>query len=183
MRGFCNSLNNSLGDISNVGNTTYNSVEKLLKYYIDNGYLPDVKTILLSGTVFASSTYSTTHSASNAFDYDISATWLPTTGSGKSDYIGLSLKKQYTIKKATIETNGGGSGISPYVVLQGSNDNSKWDDISSRVALVSTKSNYEIVSTSENAYQYVRLYFKPTICVDGGSGNCMPIRYVKIYGV
>lgn len=31
-----------LGDVLSVGNETYNSVEKILKYYIDNGYLPDI---------------------------------------------------------------------------------------------------------------------------------------------
>ena len=35
-------LNERLGDISSIGNETYNSVEKILRYYIDNGFLPDV---------------------------------------------------------------------------------------------------------------------------------------------
>ena len=177
-----NQLNSSLGDISNVGNSTYNSVEKLLKYYIDNGYLPDVNMILLTGTVFASSTYSASFSPDNAFNYDSSSGWLPAAGSEKTDYIGLTLEKQYTIKKATLELSGSGSSISPYVVLQGSNDNSTWNNISSSIALVSTKKNYEIISTSEIAYKYVRLYFNPTICVSGSSQECMTVITIKFYG-
>ena len=35
-------INNSLGDISTVINDEYTNIASLLKYYIANGYLPDV---------------------------------------------------------------------------------------------------------------------------------------------
>lgn len=95
---FFNHLNDSLGDISNIGNDTYNSFEKILQYYIDNGYLPDINSVALvpkmtsntspSGQVVVSdSSYAT--NAYKVFDGDTTTatTWYPATNGGTPNTI------------------------------------------------------------------------------------------------
>ena len=115
----CVLLNNSIGDISNVGNTTYNSVEKILQYYIDNGYLPDLKSMALipvmtsntapSGVASAISEYSTSpayFAFRNLYDNTSSSeAWMANDSKGTSHsnlWLMYKFPKAVTVKKFRI---------------------------------------------------------------------------------
>lgn len=138
-----NEINSSLGDISNVGNTNYNSVEKILQYYIDNGYLPDLKSMALipvmtsntkpSGVVSAISEYSTGpayYAFRNLYDdTSNSECWIANDSVGTSHsnlWLMYKFPKAVTVKKFRIRfvyTN------AVNYKIQGSNNGSTFTDL------------------------------------------------------
>lgn len=130
-------LNNSLGDISNIGNDTYNSVEKLLQYYIDKGYLPDINSIALipimtsdntpSGICYASYLMSGRKAfwAFNGLEPNFStgANYWHSESSGK--YIQYTFQDAKTINKVKLKgTKYGQNGNYTITVLCGSSESS-----------------------------------------------------------
>lgn len=89
-------LNSNLGNISTIGNTTYNSVEKLLQYYIDNGYLPDLKLLPFipimnsnttpSGIASCLTQYSTGYEAWRSLNNSVNSTCMISGSSGYFQY-------------------------------------------------------------------------------------------------
>lgn len=183
-------LNSSIGDISNVGNTTYNSVEKILKYYIDNGYLPDLKSMALipvmtsntqpSGVVSAISEYSASpayYAFRNLYD-DTSNTecWQADDSMGTSHsnlWLMYKFPKAVTVKKFRIR----------YVYttavnykIQGSNNGSTFTDLG---AFTTIRGEEQLQNT--NSYLYYRLFITSQTCdspnVRGGN-----VRDLQLYG-
>ena len=174
-------INNSIGDISNVGNSTYNSVEKLLKYYIDNGYLPDINSLPLiptmtsntapSGVASASGVVSTVYDAYKAFDDNASTWWNGNGGAGQ--WLQYKFTKKVCVKKltATNEQNTNKMGV---FKLQGSNDGSSFTDIAT-INAKDTKSITQNIANT-NYYQYYRVY-----CVSDTSD--FSLNSLQLYGI
>ena len=183
-------VNSSLGDISNVGNTTYNSVEKILQYYIDNGYLPDLKSMALipvmtsnttpSGVASAISEYSNTP-AYFAFrnlydDTSNSECWQANDSKGTSHsnlWLMYKFPKAVTVKKFRIRFVYTSS-IS--YKIQGSNDGSTFTDLGTFTTVRGTE---QLQNT--NSYLYYRLFITSQTCSSSNvrGGN---VRDLQLYG-
>lgn len=186
------SINSSLGDISNVGNTNYNSVEKILQYYIDNGYLPDLKSIPLIPVMTSNTTPSGVASAiSERSDYaqpayyafrnlyddtSTSECWQAddTVGTSHSNlWLMYKFPKTVTVKKFRI-----------YFVyaaavsykIQGSNDGSTFTDLGTFTTVRGTEQ-----LQNNNSYLYYRLYItSQTMNSPNVRGGC--VRDLQLYG-
>ena len=183
-------LSSSIGDISNVGNTTYNSVEKILQYYIDNGYLPDLKSMALipvmtsnttpSGVVSAISEYSISpayYAFRNLYD-DTTNTecWQANDSKGTSHsnlWLMYKFPEAVTVKKFRIR----------YVYtsavnykIQGSNDGNTFVDLGTFTTITGEE---QIQNT--NAYLYYRLLITTqTTSSPNVFGGC--VRDLQLYG-
>ena len=183
-------VNSSLGDISNVGNTTYNSVEKILQYYIDNGYLPDLKSMALipvmtsnttpSGVASAISELSITpayYAFRNLYD-DTTNTecWQANDSKGTSHsnlWLMYKFPEAVTVKKFRIY----------YVYttavnykIQGSNDGNTFVDLGTFTTI---RGEEQIQNT--NAYLYYRLLITTqTTSSPNVHGGC--VRDLQLYG-
>ena len=183
-------LNSSLGDISNVGNTTYNSVEKILQYYIDNGYLPDLQSMALipvmtsnttpSGVASAISELSITpayYAFRNLYD-DTTNTecWQANDSKGTSHsnlWLMYKFPEAVTVKKFRIY----------YVYttavnykIQGSNDGNTFVDLGTFTTI---RGEEQIQNT--NAYLYYRLLITTqTTSSSKVNGGC--VRDLQLYG-
>lgn len=184
------SVNNSIGDISNVGNTTYNSVEKILQYYIDNGYLPDLKGMALipvmtsntkpSGVASAISERNTApayYAFRNLYDNTSSSEGWGANDSKGTNHSNLWLMykfpKAVTVKKFRI-----------YFVytanvnykIQGSNNGSEFTDLGTFTTVRGTE-----LLQNTNSYLYYRLFITSQTCstanVTGGN-----VRDLQLYG-
>lgn len=190
VQGAVDELNSSLGDISNIGNTTYNSVEKILKYYIDNGYLPDLKSMALipvmtsntkpSGVVSAISEYSTGpayYAFRNLYDdTSNSDCWQANDSMGTSHsnlWLMYKFPKAVTVKKFRIRF------VYTTAVnykIQGSNDGSTFTDLGAFTTIDGTK---ELQNT--NSYLYYRLFItSQTTSSPNVRGGC--VRDLQLYG-
>lgn len=182
-------LNSSLGDISNVGNTTYNSVEKILQYYIDNGYLPDLKSMALipvmtsnttpSGVVSAISELST-NPAYFAFrnlydDTSNSGAWHANDSAGTSHsniWLMYKFPKAVTAKKFRIWF------VYTSAVtfkIQGSNNGSTFTDLGT---FTTVKGEASLNNT--NAYLYYRLFITSQTLSTSTNGGA--VRDLQLYG-
>ena len=191
-----NSLNNSIGDISNVGNSTYNSVEKLLKYYIDNNYLPDVNDIALvpimksnntpSGNCyFSCGEYSTDRAAYKAFDDNMNT---HATSIGTNDFpvrlvYDFGVNKKVRVKKASYtNTESGGYG---YAVngaeIQGSNDGTNWNTLGIFNIPASESNNKVINCSGDIPYRYICLMQPSKNNTNSGKGS-MSLSELQFYG-
>ena len=182
----------SLGDISNVGNTTYNSVEKILQYYIDNGYLPDLKSMALIPVMTSNTTPSGVASAiSERSDYaqpayyafrnlygdtSNSECWQANDSMGTSHsnlWLMYKFPKAVTVKKFRIRF--------VYMTavnykIQGSNDGSTFTDLGTFTTIDGTKE-----LQNNKSYLYYRLFITSQTCstpnVRGGN-----VRDLQLYG-
>ena len=127
------------------------------------------------GETICSSEFSSTYAAWKAFDVDNSSCWV-STETGSTDiniYIGYkftipTLVKRFRVNTEQVPLNG---------ILQGSYDNSKWDDIS----------NFDIQSSGINdvdinnskSYLYYRLYIKNQTHSTDRAGQ---IKSLQFYG-
>lgn len=189
VQGAVDELNSSLGDISNIGNTTYNSVEKILQYYIDNGYLPDLKSMALipvmtsntkpSGVASAISELST-NPAYFAFrnlysDTSSSAAWHANDTSGTSHsnlWLMYKFPKAVTAKKFRIWF------VYTSAVtfkIQGSNDGSTFTDLGT---FTTVKGEESLNNTK--AYLYYRLFITSQTCSSSTYGGA--VRDLQLYG-
>lgn len=183
-------LNSSLGDISNVGNTTYNSVEKILQYYIDNGYLPDLKSMALipvmtsnttpSGVASAISEYSTGpayYAFRNLYDdTSNSECWQANDSVGTSHsnlWLMYKFPKAVTVNKFRIRfvyTN------AVNYKIQGSNNGSTFTDLGTFTTIDGTKA-----LQNTNSYLYYRLFITSQTCSSQNvRGGC--VRDLQLYG-
>ena len=190
------SVNNSIGDISNVGNSTYNSVEKLLKYYIDNNYLPDVNDIALvpimtsnntpSGNCyFSCGEYSTDRGAYKAFDNNVNT---HATSIGTNDFpvrlvYDFGANKKVRVKKASYtNTESGGHG---YAVngaeIQGSNDGTNWNTLGIFNIPASESNNMVINCSGDIPYRYICLMQPSKNNTNSGKG-AMSLTELQFYG-
>lgn len=183
-------LNSSLGDISNIGNTTYNSVEKILQYYIDNGYLPDLKSMALipvmtsnttpSGVASAISEYSNSpayYAFRNLYD-DTTNTecWMANDSKGTSHsnlWLMYKFPEAVTVKKFRIRY------VNTSAVnykIQGSNDGNTFVDLGTFTTI---RGEEQIQNT--NAYLYYRLLITTqTTSSPNVYGGC--VRDLQLYG-
>lgn len=183
-------INSSLGDISNIGNTTYNSVEKILQYYIDNGYLPDLKSIALipvmtsnttpSGVASAISEYSNCpayYAFRNLYDDTSSSeSWQANDSIGTSHsnlWLMYKFPKAVTVKKFRI------SFVYTTAVnykIQGSNDGSTFTDLGTFTTMRGTE-----VLQNTNSYLYYRLFIISQTSINSNMrGGC--VRDLQLYG-
>lgn len=154
-------LNDSLGDISNIGNDTYNSFEKLLRYYIDRGYLPDVKNAPLipimtsntepSGVASASSIFNTVYDAYMAYSSNTEKGWCPNVNT--DSWLMYEFENPVSVSKGYFK-NTGPTSIS--FILQGSNNGSQFTDIVT-VSVASNSENTTPFDTTQ-PYKYYRWY-------------------------
>lgn len=166
-------LNSNLGDISNVGNDTYNSVEKLLQYYIDNGYLPDINSIALipvmtsnttpSGVAFAYSEFYPAYKAFNNTNTGVQENWAMQGDGTNKAYIGYKFDSAKTVKRLYIQNrNESNSRAVKQFILQGTNDSSYssgWVDITTCNITDSTQNHETIFNiNNENDYIAYRLF-------------------------
>lgn len=185
-------INSSLGDISNIGNTTYNSVEKILQYYINNGYLPDLKSMALIPVMTSNTTPSGVASAiSERSDYaqpayyafrnlyddtSNSECWQANDSIGTSHsnlWLMYKFPKAVTVKKFRIRF------VYTTAVnykIQGSNDGSTFTDLGTFTTTDGTKA-----LQNTNSYLYYRLFITSQTCytpnVRGGN-----VRDLQLYG-
>lgn len=186
-------IDESLGDISKVGNSTYNSFEKLLQYYVDNGYLPDVNLLPLIPAMTSNTTPS-----GECFASKVSATWYPYyafdgTGTNISSclassngefYIGYRFEKPVNIKKVEATVwHEQGTPSNCTIQIQASNDGTQWDDIGSIAHnnSVADKQMLTATVTTNKAYTYFRLYNTSGIGVASGT-TYMAFRKIQVYG-
>lgn len=180
-------LSESLGDISKVGNSVYNSIEKLLRYYIDNGYLPDINNTALipkmtSNTTPSGECYSTLTSSGfepyRMFDGNNETSWEGSINGVKCCY---RFSKPVILRKAYVYShdnysNYSGCGVTKFT-LYASNDGTDW----------TTLGAYDITSGGEkyvdindnNSYLYVAI----SADAGGKSGIIGPqIGTLQFYG-
>ena len=177
-------LSNSIGNISNVGTTTYNSVEKILQFYIDNGYLPNLKSMPLvpkmksntapSGEAFASSQGSG-YEAYKGFDGNNSTFWWNNNGGVVGAYIGYKFTKKVIVTSLSMMSHDQ-EGIRTFKV-QASNDMSSWTDLSGTLSLGSLLTLTTHNLNNSKSYQYYRIY----VLSSNGSSN-VNMRTLQFYG-
>ena len=189
-------LNNSIGDISNVGNSTYNSVEKLLKYYIDNNYLPDVNDIALvpkmtsnntpSGNCyFSCGEYSTDRGAYTAFDNNMNthATSIATDNFPVRLVYDFGANKKVRVKKASYSNieSGGHSYAVNGAEIQGSNDGTNWNTLGIFNIPASESNNKVINCSGDIPYRYICLMQPSKNNTNSGKGT-MSLTELQFYG-
>lgn len=179
-------LNDSLGDISNVGNDTYNSVEKLLQYYIDNGYLPHVDLLPLippmsSNTtpsgVASASTVSGDNQAYRAFDTIVgnqTDVWWSTKSTNQ--WLQYQFTDKVIVRKLQLATvNLSGYRLNNFT-LQGSNDGDIFTPIYS--GKMQPNDGVQTFTFGNNTpYQYYRLN-----CVDVYDGQAIVVAEMQLFG-
>ena len=177
-------VNNSIGDISNVGNSTYNSVEKILMYYIDNGYLPDINSLPLiptmtsntapSGVASGNSSTASSHPAYHAFDGNDS-TWWETDYSTNKHYLQYKFPSAVCVKKVYAKLyKNGSSGIN--IKIYGSNNGTTWTQIGNARA---SNNDSEITINCNNTKSYT--YYKYEANMDGNYWT--GVYTLQLYGV
>lgn len=175
----------SLGDISNVGNDTYNSVEKLLQYYIDNGYLPDVNNFPLLPTMTSNTSGNIVLSAISynsdtliyyACDGNTNTRWTANVTSTPV-WWKVDFGNSYIVKRVEITFNS--YATSTTFKIQGSNDNSTWTDLSSEITVGAEK---EIITLNNNSsYRYYRVYISAqTTSGATKKGHIQEIQFYRI---
>lgn len=204
VQGAVDELNNSLGVISNVGNNTYNSVEKLLRYYIDNGYLPDVNLTKLipimtsnttpSGQVSASSIADWSHQPWDIFtreDYTSGNGWGGTDNQS-SYWVQYKFDTPKCVKR--INVGDGWQNSTQYMQeqdntkLQASNNGTDWTTLATFKLAWDTSLpsgqygvKYEGNINNNESYLYYRVLYDGD--VRGTSGkNKMQLTYMQLYG-
>jgi len=181
--------NNSLGDISNVGNDTYNSVEKLLQYYIDNGYLPDLNIMALvpimtsnttpSGQVVVSdSSYAT--NAYKVFDGDTATatTWYPTTNGGTPNTV-LGYKFTSAVLCRKIKHTMLAS-CELHCIPVYSENGINWIDAGNSYVVNASNNIVESIVTELNKHQYWGI--KVTKVINTGGGSSCNTAELQFYG-
>lgn len=181
VQGAIDKVSESLGDISNIGNDNYNSVEKLLRYYIDNGYLPDINNVALvptmtsntspSGVVSASSEVATSErQAYKAFDGNDTTRWAVET-TNSTDYLQYKFASPVVVKKIehlAITAN-------KYTV-KASNDGTTWTDLCSITCQQNVTETFNV--PNNNAYLYYRLAVDTSL-----STTRATISTLQFYGI
>lgn len=180
-------LIDSLGNISNVGNDTYNSVEKLLQYYIDNGYLPYVDLLPLippmssnttpSGVASASTVTGDKQAAYKAFDSIVGNqedVWWSTKSTNQ--WLQYQFTDKVIVRKLQLATvNLSGYRLNNFT-LQGSNDGDIFTPIYS--GKMQPNDGVQTFTFGNNTpYQYYRLN-----CVDVYSGNAIVVAEMQLFG-
>ena len=150
-----------IGDLSHIFSSTYSDIAKLLQYYIDNGYLPDVNLVALIPTLLATNSNilangdNVSYPAWYSFDNSDSTKFI-TNNAG--DYIGYIFANPVLVKKITWKgADSGYKGFSNSAKLQASSDNSAWIDIQN----ISGGATYNVLETrsitGSTKYRYWRV--------------------------
>lgn len=176
---------NSLGDISNIGNSTYNSFEKLLQYYIDNGYLPDINLLPIvpemTSETAPSGVVSKSSEVNNLFAYyvfnnDGTNYWQASTDNNQ--WIAYQSITPYICKKVTMtQMYINGYYRAKNFIIQGCNDGSSWKDI---YAGTLAQSNEEQAFTFANETSY--LHHRLFIVDYYGTGESIMLANLQFYG-
>lgn len=187
-------LNNSLGNLGNMSSiysNTYNSLEKLLRYYIDNDYLPDVNLMPLvpimtsntlpSGEVTASSTYSG-YAPYYAFNGNEKSKGWTASDSAKwgSTYLTYKFPTAQKVVKARVYMyDGNDRGIYNIVRIQASNDNETWDNLCDDFTMSGTNVWNPIFLNNDKYYLYYRLLLVGSLdsSLKAGVGNGYHLQY------
>ena len=163
-------LNNSLGDISNIGNDTYNSFEKLLRYYIDNGYLPDVNmselipTITSSSnlpsgieSIFSSSVWQSGYETYKAFDNNSNTYWI--SQGPENNFVGVEFTNSKNVTKFATKPSiyNGNRGLETFK-LQASTDGTNYVDLTETLSISDELLHEFTVTKNSGNYKYYRLY-------------------------
>lgn len=160
-------INSRLGDISKIGTNTYNSFEKILKYYVENGYLPDIKNnaplipimstntsnnCIISGSKF----YQEMYDFFKAFDNSM-ATAAIAQANGSEYWLKVQLPNPKTAKKIKLVLYNGDAPKSCNFILQGSNNNNEWKNIANiNGGAIMTEQTFYF--ENDTPYKYYRLY-------------------------
>ena len=135
-----------------------------------------------SGVASASSVYDATNTpAYGAFDGSTSKYWMPTEGNNKTDWIQYEFPKSVVVKKISFKRTGAFPNQSPKFKLQGSNDGSNWNDITS-YATIPTEQSDTVNINNNNSYIYYRISFNPTLNITASSGGGCGFDEIQMYG-
>lgn len=167
VQGAIDEVTESLGDIMAVGNSTYNSVEKLLQYYIDKGYLPSLNDIPLvpkmtSDTCSKGQTISSTvHSTNYAWKgfNQSSSDFFNSQANGA--YLGFKFNNPVCVKSFKYVSKGPSWSIVSGKI-QASNNGTNWVDLTDTITFTTFEStteaaNYSGKVNNNNGYLYYRL--------------------------
>lgn len=106
--------------------------------------------------ITASSYYSSSYRLNLAFDNDTSTRWRSKSTSGDK-WVKLELPEAIKVSKFKLYAYDNSSSDKVVVTIQGSNDNSNWDNIGTYTETTALK---EVELTSPNYYKYYRLWFE-----------------------
>lgn len=180
----------SLGDISNIGNDTYNSFEKLFQYYIDNGYLPDVNNVALIPAMTSNTTPSGVASASDEATYNQITyyayhafaddnLWWHSGTSVNPMWISYQFDAPKVVKKLTLKNVEGSESVGNVNTfkLQASNNNLTWNDLGTYTNPNITGAESTFNVSNESEYLYYRIYVE-----SAHSDNMARIKRIQMYG-
>ena len=106
--------------------------------------------------ITASSYYSSSYGLSYAFDNDIDTWWRSESTRGDK-WVKLELPEAIKVTKFNLSTSSNTTLQNIIVTIQGSNDNSNWDNIGT---YTETTALTEVELTSPDYYKYYRLWFE-----------------------
>lgn len=137
------------------------------------------------GTAFASTTYSSSYNAFNAFDDKINSYWCTTNGSKTNQYIGYKFVNPIKVKKVSITHSGNigdGTGAIPKnCKVQYSNDNSTWTDVPNSNFIVTPQSTTPATIEKTIDIDVYALYWRVFI-LDNYGGSYINVSSVQFYG-
>lgn len=148
--------------MTGLTNGTYNTISKLLQYWIDNGYLPDVTSIALVPILSGASSRiltdgdNSSYPAWYAYDNNVSTKYIPSVGASR--YIGYDFQTPVLVKR--IEWKGADSaypGFSDQAKLQASADGSNWVVIKNLTGGSNYGQDIYVNVTGSTKYRYWRV--------------------------
>ena len=202
-----NFLTNQEGKGAADANTVYvlnNKIDELnssLKYWIENGYLPDPNLVALIptmtsnttpyGEASASSEDSSSHAAWKAFNgnYKSETNYWETASSTSNGWLQYKFVNPVRVRRLFLYLNcaswGTGQVSDLNFILQASNDGSNFIDLSEELTAVYDTTNklinYSANIDNDNYYSYYRVYAKPHIGVVGQASTFIAIGGLQLY--
>ena len=173
-----NSIPVGAGALKEVNNSLQ-TIDSRIQWFIDNGYLPDPNLIPLiptmtsntspSGVASASSIYGTNYEAFRAFDGNDSTFWSGEQNLTSGQWLQYQFANAVIAKKITINNYNASS-----FTLQGSNDGSNFDTLTSGTLSNNTTSSFNFNNTT--AYKYYKLSNL------GTTSTNVAINTIQLYG-
>lgn len=149
-----------------IADSTWNTAIQNSTYFesVDNAKVPVMTSNTTpSGEASASSEMDVYKQAWKAFDQTNDTYWQPTYAGSVDPYLQYQFTEPVKLKKATLKmgTNPqGGTPMTLTAVVQGSNDNATYTDISSAVTISGANpSDHEIILNNNSNYEYARVQF------------------------
>ena len=177
-----NEINNSLGNVSDITNDTYNNIVALINYWQSKGELSDPTKQALIPTMTSDSYPSGVSSCSSRYNTSDYYAYLAFDGTNKkwnssktgtSEWIQYKFENPVNAKKITYTnvTDGThGAQNSGIFKFQVSSDGSNWIDVSENI----TQSNGSITFKSTEI-QYIR-------CQQTGGSEGLAVEEIQVYG-